>query len=285
MKVINFPSKLPAKAQRRDRRASLAALPWIAVLVFGTGGLLLPVGTSLQLLTLSLSACAGVSLLLSRLAVRETYAHLEAELEALRRLPEDLLERMVAYGEASICMTFDDMRIMRDTAILIAQGMGIDDEEARAIGQAAAFHDIGKVAVPASLLQKPSRLTIEEFEIVKTHTVSGSKIIGRSVHLQREREAARHHHEWWDGRGYPDGLRGVEIPLVARITAVADVFEALIARRAYKEPWPVEKAVEYLQDRSGSQFDPEVVKAFIEIYEQDGLPYHLIAHSSPAIAV
>lgn len=285
MTVIDFSSRLPIEHQQRDRRAWLAALPWLAVLAVGVVGLLLPLGTSLQLLTLSLSACAGVSLLLSRLAVRETCARLEAELADLRKLPEELLERMVAYGEASVGMTFEDVRITRDTAIMIARQMGIDEEEARAIGQAAAFHDIGKVAVPASVLQKPARLTIEEYEIVKTHTVTGSKIIGRSAHLQREREAARHHHEWWDGKGYPDSLRGVEIPLVARITTVADVFEALIARRPYKEPWPMEKAVDYIKERAGTQFDPEVIEAFMELYACGALSQSMIGARPAAMVV
>lgn len=290
MSVIDFPSSSAMQSdtiqsERRNRRAWLAALPWAGVLIVAVAGLLLPVGMRIQALTLSLSACAGVSLLLSRLAVRETCASFETELAELRRLPEDLLERMIAYGEASVGITHDDICVIRDTASKIALKLGIDEKEAEAIGRAAVFHDVGKVAVPAPVLRKPSRLTTDEFELVKTHTVIGGLIIGASPHLQRECDAAKHHHEWWDGSGYPDGLRGDEIPLVARITAVADVFQALMARRPYKEPWPAEQALQYVRERSGSQFDAEVVEAFLELHAEGLVQYPLTARVQSIVAV
>lgn len=235
-------------------------------------GPLLPAGLRFFALALSLSACAGVSLLLSRLAVRETCVGFEGKLARLRKSQEDLLERMIAYGEAADRSAYGGIALTRNLARLIALRMGLNDDEASAIGQAAAIHDLGKVGVPSALLNKPSRLTLDEFELVKEHTVIGPKIIGASPGMALERDATRHHHERWDGTGYPDHLEGEAIPLVARITSVADVFEALITRRPYKEPWPLSKAVDYLRERAGSQFDPQVVDAFAELYVSGSLP-------------
>lgn len=251
----------------------LVALPWIGVPIVVVSGVVLPVGLHLQ--ALALSACAGVGLLLSRLAVRETCQSFEQKLKELRFAQEDLLERMIAYGEANEGTTCEDMRVIRNIATLIALRLTLSDDEAEAIGLAAAVHDVGKIAIPAGVLRKPTHLSADELELVKTHTIIGERIIGSSPQLQLEREVARHHHERWDGTGYPDGLRGGEIPLVARITAVADVFEALITRRRYKEPWQVKDAVQYIKAMAGSQFDPMVVRAFESLYESGELPLPL----------
>lgn len=143
------------------------------------------------------------------------------------------------------------------------------------IGLASILHDVGKVAIPDNILQKPARLTPDEWEIMKTHAAAGARILesarklvpGRN-YLSLASEIASCHHEKYDGTGYPKGLQGVEIPLSARITTVADVFDALVSRRPYKDPWPVDEAYAYLREHSGTFFDPVIVDAFIATRQQ-----------------
>ncbi len=134
---------------------------------------------------------------------------------------------------------------------------------------AAPLHDIGKIHIPDAVLQKPGRLTEEEFAVMKTHAEAGRQLIayaktelGGSAYLNMAEEMATYHHEWWDGRGYPHGCKGEEIPLCARIMAVADVFDALTSRRCYKDALPLEKAYAIIREESGTHFDPAVVEAF-----------------------
>ena len=138
--------------------------------------------------------------------------------------------------------------------------------------KAAPLHDIGKVGIPDHILLKPGRLTPDELVIMRTHAALGAEAIGRAIEgeddlapfgfLQAAMLIARHHHERWDGTGYPDALRGEAIPLCARVMAVADVFDALLARRPYKRPMPFEAALTLVADGRGSHFDPAVVDAF-----------------------
>lgn len=138
------------------------------------------------------------------------------------------------------------------------------------MAQAAVFHDIGKMAVPLSILQKPGELTPEEFEIVKTHTTLGrdailaaQKMMGNTdEQLQYALEIVYCHHERWDGSGYPQGLRGEEIPLSARLMAVADVYDALTSKRVYKAAFSHEDAAEIILRQAGTQFDPQAVELF-----------------------
>jgi response regulator RpfG family c-di-GMP phosphodiesterase len=128
------------------------------------------------------------------------------------------------------------------------------------------LHDLGKIAIPGSILFKPGKLTDAEFEIVKTHTTVGFQIIKDSANrlLQTGSTIALTHHEKWDGSGYPKGLRGPEIPLFGRIAAVADVFDALISRRPFRDAWPREKAFEYIESGKGSHFDPRLASLFLD---------------------
>lgn len=135
----------------------------------------------------------------------------------------------------------------------------------------APLHDVGKINVPDSVLNKPGKLTPEEFEIMKTHTTSGMKILEKAIgtvegesYMKEARNMAAYHHERWDGKGYPEGLHGEVIPLSARIMAVADVFDALTSPRVYKPAFPLQKALEILQEGSGTQFDPKCIEAFMD---------------------
>lgn len=137
---------------------------------------------------------------------------------------------------------------------------------------AAPLHDIGKIHIPDSVLNKPGKLTEEEFEIMKTHTTAGEELLthakaelGESGYLNTAVEMAAYHHEWWNGKGYPYGISGEEIPLCARIMAVADVFDALTSKRCYKNAMPLEKAYAIIREEAGTHFDPAVVEAFLRV--------------------
>ena len=136
----------------------------------------------------------------------------------------------------------------------------------------APLHDVGKIHIPDAVLNKPGKLTDEEFTLMKTHTTAGGEIIDQAIakmpaetaeYLLQARNVSLYHHERWDGRGYPNGLKGDEIPLSARVMAVADVFDALVSKRSYKEGFPFEKAISIIQEESGTHFDPKVVDAFM----------------------
>ena len=145
----------------------------------------------------------------------------------------------------------------------------LDEAAVSLITQSAPLHDIGKVAIPDSILLKPGKLTPEEWEIMKTHSARGAEALElveqrhpESVgHLVYAKQIARHHHEKWDGSGYPDGLAGEAIPLSARLMALADVFDALLSKRVYKASWSTDEVFQYILDARGSHFDPLVVDA------------------------
>jgi putative two-component system response regulator len=129
------------------------------------------------------------------------------------------------------------------------------------------MHDVGKIAIGDDILLKPDKLTTGEFETIKEHTTLGAEMLaeGKSEIIKMAETIALYHHERWDGQGYPRGLREKQIPLVARICKVADVFDALISERPYKKPWPVKEAVNEIIIRKGTHFDPKIVSAFIKI--------------------
>jgi len=139
----------------------------------------------------------------------------------------------------------------------------------------AQLHDVGKVVVSDTILNKPGKLTDEEFEIIKRHSVEGERIINEIIALTEEnrflnysKKFAGGHHEKWNGAGYPRGLSGTDIPLEARVMAIADVYDALVSERPYKKPFSHEKAVEIIQNDSGTHFDPEVVGVFLKVAEE-----------------
>lgn len=141
--------------------------------------------------------------------------------------------------------------------------------------KAAPLHDIGKIKIPDAILQKPGKLTAEEFEIMKGHAAEGGAIIYDTMggieerdYIEMAHDMAKYHHEKWDGSGYPEGRSGENIPLCARIMAVADVFDALISKRCYKEAMPLDEAYRIIEDSAGSHFDPVIVAAFITLRDE-----------------
>jgi putative two-component system response regulator len=152
----------------------------------------------------------------------------------------------------------------------IAQEMGLSEAEVELILNASPMHDIGKLGIPDRVLLKPGKLDAEEWEIMKTHTSKGAEILEGhpSELLSTAKAIALYHHEKWDGSGYPGGIKGAQIPLAARIVAIADVFDALTSKRPYKEAWPLERALDEIRAGSGAHFDPAIVDAFFRITPQ-----------------
>lgn len=192
--------------------------------------------------------------------------------QSLNQAGLELVERMADAVEYRDDATGRHVRQVARTATLIASSIGIDDDSARMIGRAAMIHDVGKVAVSDRILLKPARLTADEAQLMRMHvTIGGAILAGSDSQLLRMAEQiALTHHEWWDGTGYAAGLCGEQIPLLGRIVAIADVFDALTHERPYKPAWPVSMAVEEIVDLSGRQFDPELVDAFVAL-EHDQL--------------
>ncbi|WP_042357028.1 HD-GYP domain-containing protein [Bacillus rubiinfantis] len=152
-------------------------------------------------------------------------------------------------------------------ALLLAKKMGIlAKDEQKSFYNVCLLHDIGKVHIPDSILMKPSKLSKEEFEIIKTHPVVGAEAVQDVEGLKENICVIRSHHERWDGKGYPDGLKGEEIPLLARIAAIADAFDAMTSSRSYRSALPLEEAFNRIVEGAGSQFDPRLVDEFKKVY-------------------
>ncbi len=156
-------------------------------------------------------------------------------------------------------------------AMSIAKAYGCSQEEIDKLYVAGNLHDIGKIGIPDNILLKPGRLTEEEYEVIKKHPLTGSNIIGHLGMWTDEQGIIRHHHERYDGKGYPDGLKGKEIPFLSRVLSVADVFDALTTDRAYRQKMSDDVAVKIIKEGDGSQFDPEIVAVFVDLYNKGKL--------------
>ncbi|HLO98913.1 MAG TPA: HD domain-containing phosphohydrolase [Fimbriimonas sp.] len=219
------------------------------------------------------------------LRVRLAYKRLETEnngLEAkvLRRTAElertqfEIIERLAAATEYRDDDTHAHTHRVGELASIIAKIMGLDAQFVHDINFAAQLHDVGKIGVSDTILLKPGKLTEEEYEIMKKHTVMGANILkgGSTSVMRMAEEIALTHHERWDGKGYPHGLAGEDIPMSGRIVSVVDVWDALTHSRPYKEAWPQEKALNMILENAGTQFDPKVAQAFVDYIQADALP-------------
>ncbi len=186
----------------------------------------------------------------------------ESQLELIQRLAQAVDTRDTETGEHI-------QRIGRLSKQLALQ-IGWSEEQAEVLRHASAMHDIGKIGIPDHILLKPGKLDEEEWEVVRAHTTAGAQILADSSNplVQMARDIAMSHHERWDGSGYPEGLKGEEIPIAARICAVVDVYDALLARRSYKESWTAGQALAEIQQGSGTHFDPTLVAAFLALAPQ-----------------
>ncbi len=158
----------------------------------------------------------------------------------------------------------------------LAEHMGCSEEELEILHTAGLLHDIGKIGIRDEILLKPARLTDEEYEIIKTHTTIGANIVGQLGLWEREQTIIRSHHERYDGKGYPDGLKGENIPFLARILTVADVYDALASDRTYRPRMSEEAILKIIRDGRGTQFDPQVVDVFLELFHQNMIQHRNI---------
>jgi putative two-component system response regulator len=185
----------------------------------------------------------------------------------------EILERLALAAEFRDDATKEHTHRVGEFSAKLAKRLGMPDDQVQLIRRAAPLHDVGKIAVPDSVLLKLGRLTSDEFDVIKSHTEVGARILSGSHHplLRLAEQIALTHHEHWDGSGYQPSMHGEEIPLVSRIVAVADVFDALTHARPYKKAWSVEDALAEIQRQRGHQFDPQVVDAFVELLREEGI--------------
>jgi len=183
--------------------------------------------------------------------------------EELRRLLVSSIKSLAHALEAKDPYTRGHSDRVAETAVMIAGHLALDGEEIENVRLAGILHDIGKIGIREGVLNKPGKLSAEEWVLVKEHPVMAERILGPIAELKNIIGIVRHHHERFDGSGYPDGLEGSGIPLGARILAVADAFDALTSKRSYRDALSVRKAVAVLEEERGTQFDPVVVRAFL----------------------
>ncbi|MEO5368309.1 MAG: response regulator [Magnetococcus sp. WYHC-3] len=211
----------------------------------------------------------------THLALRTQHQSLERQVqqrtEELERTRLEIIRRLGRASEYRDNETGMHVIRMSHYAQILARSFGLSDADCRLILHAAPMHDVGKIGIPDRILLKPGRLDESELAIMRRHPAFGAAIIGNhpdSRLLETAHTVALSHHERWDGGGYPAGLRAESIPLVGRIVAIADVFDALTSQRPYKAAWEVSRAVDLLQSESGAQFDPSLVPAFLRVLPQ-----------------
>lgn len=183
---------------------------------------------------------------------------------------KEVVFTMGAIGESRSKETGNHVKRVAEYSKILALAYGIKEEEAELLKMASPMHDIGKVGIPDSILKKPARLTPEEFEIMKDHAELGYEMLKYSKReiLQTASIVARQHHERWDGKGYPKGLSGKDIHIYGRITAVADVFDALGSQRVYKPAWSDDEIFKLFKEERGKQFDPKLIDLFFENFSK-----------------
>lgn len=206
---------------------------------------------------------------LERLEAEKTQAEIERNhAEEMASLHLRTIEALALAIEAKDQTTHDHLQRVQVYCTEVGKELGMDDMELRALLAASLLHDIGKLAVPEHIISKPGKLTPEEFEKMKIHPVVGAEILESVRFPYPVVPIVRHHHEKWDGTGYPDGLRGETIPLGARILSAVDCFDALSSDRQYRRALPVDESMAYLEKESGSAFDPRVVKVMSSRYKE-----------------
>jgi len=243
-------------------------LLWLALNYLG--------GASVALLIVNNSTTVNVTtisivlplLLITYLTFKSSMGRIEdanRHVAQLNRLYMSTIETLAMAVDAKDQVTHGHIRRVQEHSVDLARHMGVDDENLiKAIEAASLLHDMGKLAIPETILNKPGKLTVAEFEVMKTHSSLGADILAAVDFPYPVVPIVRHHHENWDGSGYPDGLIGTDIPIGARILAVVDCFDALTSDRPYRGRLPVDEAIAILTARRGSMYDPLVVDVFID---------------------
>ncbi len=202
--------------------------------------------------------------------VRERTAQLRKAFETIKNASLDTILRLSRAAEYKDEDTGAHILRMSNYSVAVARKMGLGEKTVEAILYAAPMHDIGKIGTPDRILLKPGKLDPDEWEIMKKHATNGGRIlVGSDAGFIKLGEViALTHHEKWDGSGYPKGLKGTQIPLIGRIVAIGDVFDALTSKRPYKEPFSLKKSYNIIREGRGSHFDPDVVDAFFEAEDE-----------------
>ena len=202
-------------------------------------------------------------------SLRKALEHMAEAQRTAYQAQLETVERLAILAEYKDKVTARHIQRMSEYSAVIARGMKLPPAEVELILHASRMHDVGKIAIPEAILRKPAALDSHEWKVMRQHSAIGSRILENSSSqiLQAGRIIALHHHERWDGAGYPAGLSGSDIPLWGRICAVADVFDAVTSERPYKPAFPNEEALQLLRDGKGKHFDPRVVEVFFECLE------------------
>ncbi len=193
------------------------------------------------------------------------------------------LSSLVRAIEARDFYTRQHSTRVQQISMAIAKEMGFSQDAVNVLEVAGSLHDIGKIGIPDSILLKPGKLTDEEYDIIKKHPVIGGEIVSHFNLWAHEREVVTHHHERWDGHGYPDGLKGGQIPPLARVLAVADVYDAISSDRSYRKKMPEETVLKIIAENAGSQFEPEAVEAFFSLHSAGKLVSEGVGHNEPLL--
>jgi putative nucleotidyltransferase with HDIG domain len=212
-------------------------------------------------------ALVGVLSLLAFIILNRFQSYVKAIKTSYEQQLTGIVKGVIATLELKDPYTRGHSERVASYAMELAKESGeFSDEELKAFNYTCLLHDIGKIHIPDQILMKPTSLTKEEYEIIKSHTVVGAEAVSKVVGLSNNIEVIRSHHERWDGKGYPDQLKGEEIPYSARIAAVADAFDAMTSTRSYRSAMTVEEAYERILEGNGTQFDPDLVSLFQKVY-------------------
>jgi HD-GYP domain-containing protein (c-di-GMP phosphodiesterase class II) len=216
---------------------------------------------------------------------------------ALESLRIKQLEGQASALRTSVICAFNQLLDLKDLntgvhstrlaewGMRVGQELGLEEAELQNLEVAALLHDIGKVGVPDSILRKPGRLDPDEYALMKKHSEYGWAVLRMLPGFERAALDILHHHESFDGKGYPAGLQGTEIPVVSRIVCVIDAFDAMVSSRPYRKGLPYEEAVRRLNEASGTQFDPTVVKSFLSFAQAEMSPVFAAAGTSVSSAL
>lgn len=212
-------------------------------------------GVAVIAVTMSIATLYPVIMVLNRRVIRVAQELLDSNTALLRSLGSAVSKKDADTDQHNYRVTL--------YAVRLAEAMGVTQLEMERLIVGAFLHDVGKIGVPDRILLKPSRLTEEEYTLMKSHVLIGADIIASAPWLAQARDIVLHHHERWDGSGYPNGLMGDSIPYLARLFAVVDVFDALTSKRPYKQPYPLQDALHFLQEGATRFFDAQIVTVFL----------------------
>ena len=208
---------------------------------------------------------SGVKAIEQMQEIKEINEKLQETYEELEKAYLESIETLRYTVEAKDAYTRGHSDRVSAYSYLIGKYLNLSEEDLKKLKLGGLFHDIGKIGVPDSILLKTERLTDDEYSEIKNHPSIGAHILSNATMFQDIIPIVKHHHERYDGKGYPGQLQGENIPYLARITAIADTFDAMTSKRAYRDPLPLEVVKEEFQKNSGTQFDPEIIPVFLDI--------------------